>query len=146
MEKNEEVEEIKQKIIICVIVFIFVIVIGLVFVFNRFGMDTNDVIEALYDRENMVIFFTNNSGSCDTCSMVEDELNNQGVSYYQFDVRSNQFSSAREWLKINYELEVPAVYVIEEGAVLYNITNIQDQETIRSFILQNNVVNFSNQE
>ena len=109
-------------------------------------MDTNNVVEALYDRENMVIFFTNNSGSCDTCSMVEDELNSQGVSYYQFDVRSNQFSSAREWLKINYELEVPAVYVIEEGTVLYNITNIQDQETIRSFILQNNVVNFSNQE
>ena len=104
MEKNEEVEEIKQKIIICVIVFIFVIAIGLVFVFNRFGVDTNDVIESLYDRENMVIFFTNNSGSCDTCSMVEDELNNQGVSYYQFDVRSNQFSSVREWLKINYEL------------------------------------------
>ena len=146
MEKNEEVEEIKQKIIICVIVFIFFFFFGWVCTLHCCGGDTGDVVDALYDRKNMVIFFTNNSGSCDTCSMVEDELNSQGVSYYQFDVRSNQFSSAREWLKINYEVEVPAVYVIEEGSVLYNITNIQNQETIRSFILQNNVVNFSNQE
>ena len=47
-------------------------------------------------------------------------------------------------MDIDYEVVVPALYVIEEGKVLYNITDIQDEDTVNSFINQNNLVDFSN--
>ena len=57
MEKNEEMEELKQKVLVCVIVFLFVIIIGFLFIFNRFGSDVDAVSKALRDKEDFVVFF-----------------------------------------------------------------------------------------
>lgn len=144
MEKNEEMEELKQKAIVCAIVFVFIIVIGLIFIFNRFGSDTDAVSEALRNNESFVVFFRSDDGSCSECSMVEERLNAHGISYYNFDVRVSSFSSVLEKLKIDYEVLPPAIYVIQDGKVLYNITNIKDQELVDSFIEENKLEEFSN--
>ena len=108
MEKNEEMEELKQKVLVCVIV-----------------------------------FFRSDDSSCSECSMVEERLNAHGISYYNFDVRVSSFSSVLEKLKINYEVLPPAIYVIKDGEVLYNITNIKDQKLVDSFIEENKLAEFS---
>ena len=144
MEKNEEMEELKQKAIVCVIVFLFVIIIGLLFIFNRFGSDVDAVSEALRDKEDFIVFFRSNDDSCSECSMVEDRLNAHGISYYNFDVRVSSFTSVLERLKIDYEVLPPAIYVIQDGKVLYNITNIENQEVVDSFIEENGLEEFSN--
>lgn len=144
MEKNEEMEELKQKAIVCVIVFLFVIIIGLLFIFNRFGSDVDAVSEALRDKEDFIVFFRSNDDSCSECSMVEDRLNVHGISYYNFDVRVSSFTSVLERLKIDYEVLPPAIYVIQDGEVLYNITDINDQELVDSFIEENKLEEFSN--
>lgn len=59
--------------------------------------------------------------------MVEDRLNAHGISYYNFDVRVSSFTSVLERLKIDYEVLPPAIYVIQDGEVLYNITDINDR-------------------
>lgn len=143
MEKNEEIQEIKQKIILCSFVFLFIIVLGLLFIFHRFGNDVDDVISLLNHKESFIVLFTDDK-ECDACSMVENRLNSFGLSYYNFNVRSSSYSGVLEKLDIDYDVVVPALYVIEDGKVLYNITDIQDEDTVNSFINQNNLVDFSN--
>ena len=144
MEKNEEMEELKQKAFVCVTVFLFVVIIGLIFIFNRFGSDVDAVSDALRNDEDFVVFFRSDDESCSECSMVEERLNAHGVSYYNYDVRVGNFSSLLEKLKIDYEVLPPAIYVIQDGKVLYNITNIQNQEVVDSFIEENGLEEFSN--
>ena len=144
MEKNEEMEELKQKAFVCAIVFLFVVIIGLIFIFNRFGSDVDAVTDALRNDEDFVVFFRSDDSSCSECSMVEERLNAHGVSYYNYDVRVGSFSSLLEKLKIDYEVFPPAIYVIQDGKVLYNITNIQNQEVVDSFIEENGLEEFSN--
>lgn len=146
MERGEEVQELKQKMILCIVVFVFVLAIGFVLIFNRFGTDVNEVLQALRNQESFVVLFRDNEERCDKCSMVEDRLNQLGVSYYNFNVQSSSFDDVLQRLNIDYEVKVPAVYVIEKGEVRYNITNIQDEETVNSFIENNRVVSFSNQD
>ncbi len=144
MEKNEEMEELKQKAFVCAIVFLFVVIVGLMFIFNRFGSDVDAVTDALRNDEDFVVFFRSDDSSCSECSMVEERLNAYGVSYYNYDVRVSSFSSLLEKLKIDYEVLPPAIYVIQDGKVLYNITNIQNQEVVDSFIEENGLEEFSN--
>ena len=144
MEKNEEMEELKQKAFVCAIVFLFVVIIGLIFIFNRFGSDVDAVSDALRNDEDFVVFFRSDDESCSECSMVEERLNAHGVSYYNYDVRVGSFSSLLEKLKIDYEVLPPAIYVIQDGKVLYNITNIENQEVVDSFIEENGLEEFSN--
>ena len=144
MEKNEEMEELKQKAFVCAIVFLFVVIIGLIFIFNRFGSDVDAVTDALRNDEDFVVFFRSDDSSCSECSMVEERLNAHGVSYYNYDVRVGSFSSLLEKLKIDYEVLPPAIYVIQDGKVLYNITNIENQEVVDSFIEENGLEEFSN--
>lgn len=144
MEKNEEMEELKQKAFVCAIVFLFVVIVGLMFIFNRFGSDVDAVTDALRNDEDFVVFFRSDDSSCSECSMVEERLNAYGVSYYNYDVRVGSFSSLLEKLKIDYEVLPPAIYVIQNGKVLYNITNIQNQEVVDSFIEENGLEEFSN--
>lgn len=146
MERGEEVQEIKQKIILCAIVFVFVMALGIILIFNRFGTDVNEVLQALYNQESFVVFFRDDEKRCKKCSMVEERLNSLGVSYYNFDVQSSSFDDVLQRLNIDYEVKAPAVYVIENGEVRYNITNIQDEETVDSFVENNHVVSFSNQD
>ena len=146
MERGEEVQEIKQKIILCAIVFIFVMTLGVVLVFNRFGTDVNEVLQGIRNQDSFVVFFRDDDVRCEKCSMVEERLNNLGVSYYNFDVQSSSFDDVLQQLNIDYVVKAPAVYVIENGKVHYNITNIQDEETINSFVENNHVVSFSNQD
>lgn len=143
--QNEEVQEIKNKIILCAVVFIFVMALGLLLVFNRFGSDVNEVLQALYQKESFVVFFQNDSDKCPDCSMVEDTLNELGVSYYRFDVDVSSYDEVLQLLNINYKITLPAVYVIEDGEVRYNITNITDRDTVVSFVENNDVALFSNQ-
>ena len=144
MEKNEEMEELKQKAFVCAIVCLFVVIIGLIFIFNRFGSDVDAVTDALRNDEDFVVFFRSDDSSCSECSMVEERLNAYGVSYYNYDVRVGSFSSLLEKLKIDYEVLPPAIYVIQDGKVLYNITNIENQEVVDSFIEENGLEEFSN--
>lgn len=144
MEKNEEMEELKQKAFVCAIVFLFVVIVGLIFIFNRFGSDVDAVTDALRNDEDFVVFFRSDDSSCSECSMVEERLNAYGVSYYNYDVRVGSFSSLLEKLKIDYEVLPPAIYVIQDGKVLYNITNIENQEVVDSFIEENGLEEFSN--
>ena len=118
MYRNEEVEDLKKKILLCVVVLIFVVVLGLCLVFNRFSSSVNDVSAAINKKESFVVLFQNKD--CDTCSMVEDRLNQLGVTYYTFNTYTSSFDD-------------------------YNINNIQDQETIDSFIKNNNISSFSNE-
>ena len=144
MEKNEEMKELKQKAFVCAIVFLFVVIVGLIFIFNRFGSDVDAVTDALRNDEDFVVFFRSDDSSCSECSMVEERLNAYGVSYYNYDVRVGSFSSLLEKLKIDYEVLPPAIYVIQDGKVLYNITNIENQEVVDSFIEENGLEEFSN--
>ena len=56
--QNEEVQELKKKMILCGVVFVFVMVLGLLLVFNRFGNDVDEVLQALYQKESFVVFFS----------------------------------------------------------------------------------------
>ena len=113
-------------------------------IFNRFGSDVDAVTDALRNDEDFVVFFRSDDSSCSECSMVEERLNAYGVSYYNYDVRVGSFSSLLEKLKIDYEVLPPAIYVIQDGKVLYNITNIENQEVVDSFIEENGLEEFSN--
>ena len=137
-------DELKQQALVCAIVFLFVVIVGLIFIFNRFGSDVDAVTDALRNDEDFVVFFRSDDSSCSECSMVEERLNAYGVSYYNYDVRVGSFSSLLEKLKIDYEVLPPAIYVIQDGKVLYNITNIENQEVVDSFIEENGLEEFSN--
>lgn len=140
MKENEEVQEIKQKIILCAIVFVFVLVLGLFLVFNRFGSDVDAVTEALNKKETFVLFFNNDSNLCEDCSMVEDTLNELGVSYYTFNVQAPSYASVLRRLQVDYEVVVPAVYVVVKGEVRYNITNVNSKKTVENFIKNNHIL------
>ena len=143
--QNEEVQELKKKMILCGVVFVFVMVLGLLLVFNRFGNDVDEVLQALYQKESFVVFFFYFSDKCPNCSMVEDTLNELGVSYYRFDVKVSSYNEVLQKLKIDYDITLPAVYVIEDGEVRYNLTNINDKDSLVSFVRNNDVAEFSNQ-
>ena len=145
MYKNAEVEELKKKVILCIIVFIFVITIGLLFIFNRLGSDVDAGSRALQRKETFVVFFTDDN-NCDSCSLVKEELNALGVSYYNFDVKASSYQSVLKRMKVDYEVRLPAIYVLIDGEVSFNITNIETRKMVRDFIQNNNVISLIGQE
>lgn len=143
MYKNEEVEEIKQKIILCAVVFVVIVIIGLLFIFNRFGSDVDAVTEALRNKETFVVLFTSDNKKE---SFIQEELNDLGVTYYNFNVKSSSYKSVLKKMKIDYEVKLPAIYVLTQGEVSFNITDIKDKKTVEDFIENNNVLSLINEE
>lgn len=146
MYRNEEVEELKQKVILCVIVFLFVIVLGCLLVFNRFGNDVDAVSKALRNKETFVVFFTDDKEYCNNCSIVEEELNDLGVTYYNFNVRVSSYDEVLKKMSVDYEVKIPAIYVLDKGEVSFNVTGIQDRKTVRDFIQKNEIISLLNNE
>lgn len=146
MYKNEEVEELKQKAILCTIVFIFVVAIGAILIFNRFGSEVDDVSRALRNKETFVVFFTDDDEHCEKCSLVREELNNLGVTYYNFNVRASSYENVLKRMNVDYEVKLPAIYMLDKGEVSFNITNIQNKETVRDFIKNNNIISLLEKE
>ncbi|MCI6108165.1 MAG: hypothetical protein PUE33_06995 [bacterium] len=143
MYKNEEVEELKQKIILCVIVFVFVVAIGVLLIFNRFGSDVDAVTKALRNKETFVVLFTDDSKKG---TLVQQELNDLGVTYYNFNVKSSSYQSVLNKMKVDYEVKLPAIYVLTNGEVSFNITDIKDEKTVSDFIQNNNILSLINEE
>lgn len=143
MYKNEEVEELKQKIILCVIVFVFVVAIGVLLIFNRFGSDVDSVTKALRNKETFVVLFTDDSKKG---TLVQQELNDLGVTYYNFNVKSSSYQSVLNKMKVDYEVKLPAIYVLTNGEVSFNITDIKDEKTVSGFIQNNNILSLINEE
>lgn len=143
MYKNEEVEELKQKIILCVIVFVFVVAIGVLLIFNRFGSDVDSVTKALRNKETFVVLFTDDSKKG---TLVQQELNDLGVTYYNFNVKSSSYQSVLNKMKVDYEVKLPAIYVLTNGEVSFNITDIKDEKTVSDFIQNNNILSLINEE
>lgn len=143
MYKNEEVEELKQKIILCVIVFVFVVAIGVLLIFNRFGSDVDAVTKALRNKETFVVLFTDDSKKG---TLVQQELNDLGVTYYSFNVKSSSYQSVLNKMKVDYEVKLPAIYVLTNGEVSFNITDIKDEKTVSDFIQNNNILSLINEE
>lgn len=143
MYKNEEVEELKQKIILCVIVFVFVVAIGVLLIFNRFGSDVDAVTKALRNKETFVVLFTDDSKKG---TLVQQELNDLGVTYYNFNVKSSSYQSILNKMKVDYEVKLPAIYVLTNGEVSFNITDIKDEKTVSDFIQNNNILSLINEE
>ena len=143
MYKNEEVEELKQKIILCVIVFVFVVAIGVLLIFNRFGSDVDAVTKALRNKETFVVVFTYDSKKG---TLVQQELNDLGVTYYNFNVKSSSYQSVLNKMKVDYEVKLPAIYVLTNGEVSFNITDIKDEKTVSDFIQNNNILSLINEE
>ena len=143
MYKNEEVEELKQKIILCVIVFVFVVAIGVLLIFNRFGSDVDAVTKALRNKETFVVLFTYDSKKG---TLVQQELNDLGVTYYNFNVKSSSYQSVLNKMKVDYEVKLPAIYVLTNGEVSFNITDIKDEKTVSDFIQNNNILSIINEE
>ena len=143
MYKNEEVEELKQKIILCVIVFVFVVAIGVLLIFNRFGSDVDAVTKALRNKETFVVLFTDDSKKG---TLVQQELNDLGVTYYNFNVKSFSYQSVLNKMKVDYEVKLPAIYVLTNGEVSFNITDIKDEKTVSDFIQNNNILSLINEE
>ncbi len=146
MYKNEEVEELKQKAILCAIVFIFVVAIGVILIFNRFGNEVDAVSRALRNKETFVIFFTDDDDRCKKCSMVGEELNNLGVTYYNFNVRASSYKDVLKRMNVDYEVRLPAIYVLDKGEISFNITNVQDKQTVRDFIQNNDIISLLEKE
>lgn len=143
MYKNEEVEELKQKIVLCVIVFVFVVAIGVLLIFNRFGSDVDSVTKALRNKETFVVLFTDDSKKG---TLVQQELNDLGVTYYNFNVKSSSYQSVLNKMKVDYEVKLPAIYVLTNGEVSFNITDIKDEKTVSDFIQNNNILSLINEE
>lgn len=143
MYKNEEVEELKQKIILCVIVFVFVVALGVLLIFNRFGSDVDAVTKALRNKETFVVLFTDDSKKG---TLVQQELNDLGVTYYNFNVKSSSYQSVLNKMKVDYEVKLPAIYVLTNGEVSFNITDIKDEKTVSDFIQNNNILSLINEE
>lgn len=143
MYKNEEVEELKQKIILCAVVFVFVVAIGILLIFNRFGSDVDAVTKALRNKETFVVLFTDDSKKG---SLVQQELNDLGVTYYNFNVKSSSYQSVLNQMKVDYEVKLPAIYVLIKGEVSFNITDIKDEKTVNDFIQNNNILSLINEE
>ena len=143
MYKNEEVEELKQKIILCVIVFVFVVALGVLLIFNRFGSDVDAVTKALRNKETFVVLFTEDSKKG---TLVQQELNDLGVTYYNFNVKSSSYQSVLNKMKVDYEVKLPAIYVLTNGEVSFNITDIKDEKTVSDFIQNNNILSLINEE
>ena len=143
MYKNEEVEELKQKIILCVIVFVFVVAIGVLLIYNRFGSDVDAVTKALRNKETFVVLFTYDSKKG---TLVQQELNDLGVTYYNFNVKSSSYQSVLNKMKVDYEVKLPAIYVLTNGEVSFNITDIKDEKTVSDFIQNNNILSLINEE
>lgn len=140
MYQSEEVLELKQKAILCAIVFIFVVVIGILLVFNRFGSDVDAVSQALRNKETFVVFFTDDDDRCAKCSLVGEELNNLGVTYYNFNVRASSYDDVLKRMDVDYEVKLPAIYVLDKGNIVFNINDIKDEKMVRDFIQNNEVI------
>lgn len=145
MYKNEEVEELKQKAILCAIVFIFVVAIGAILIFNRFGSEVDAVSRALRNKDTFVVLFTDDD-RCSTYSLVAEELNSLGVTYYSFNVRASSYDDVLKRMNVDYEVRLPAIYVLDKGEISFNITNVQDKQTVRDFIKNNDIISLLEKE
>lgn len=144
MYYSEEVYELRSKVILCVIVFIIVVGIGLLFIFKRFGVSKNVILEAIKKEESFVIYFNDRSKNCSNCDMVKERLDAAGVTYYDFNIRGDGVDTVLKKLNVSFTVYAPTVFVIKNGKMAYNIVNIKEQETIDSFIRYNELVEVGN--
>lgn len=137
MYYNEEVQDMKKKAILCIVIFIVIMGIGLLFIFNRFGVHKNVIVEAIKKEESFVIYFNDRVASCEKCDMVKERLDEAGVSYYNFNIRSEGVDQVLARLDVGFRVVAPSVFVVLDGKLAYNIVGIQNVETIDSFIKLN---------
>lgn len=142
MYYNEEVYELRKKAIVCAIVFVIVMVVGLLFIFNRFGVNKNVILEAIKKEESFIVLFNDRSKNCSKCDMVKERLDTAGVTYYDFNIRGDGVEAVLEKLKVSFTIYAPTVFVIKDGKMAYNIVNIKDQQTIDTFIKYNKLAEF----
>ena len=90
--------------------------------------------------------FTDDDDRCKKCAMVEEELNNLGVTYYNFNVRASSYKDVLKRMNVDYEVRLPAIYVLDKGEISFNITNVQNKETVRNFIQNNDIISIVEKE
>ena len=68
------------------------------------------------------------------------------MTYYNFNVKSSSYQSVLNKMKVDYEVKLPAIYVLTNGEVSFNITDIKDEKTVSDFIQNNNILSLINEE
>lgn len=139
---SDELYEIRNKVILCIIVGLIIVTVGLIFVFNRFGDKTSEIVSAINNKESLIIYFSSDSNSCDKCDMVKTILDEYDISYYEENINTTDSKTILEKLNISFDVVAPSVVVIEKGVMTYNIIDIEDQTTIISFIDSNKLTSF----
>lgn len=130
-----ELIELKNRVILGIIVALIVAVSVFFFFRNRFSDFRSDVLRSIRKDETFFIFFTD-SNNCSNCLEVLDYLDKLGVKYYKYDVDVERDLDELSYsIRLNKDLIAPpGIMYIEEGKALGNIMDIDDMEVVESFI------------
>ena len=131
---NEELIELRNKLILGVSVALVLTVPFLFFFITRYSNIKSNVYKAYRAEKTFVIYVTDSS--CDKCSMVKNKLKNLDVEYIEYDL-----SKARDKDLVIKKIGVkestliaPSLVYVKKGVSMINLLNISSEEEIDGFI------------
>ena len=123
---NEELIELRNKLILGVSVALVITVPFLFFFITRYSNIKSNVYKAYRAEKTFVIYVTDSS--CDKCSMVKNKLKNLDVEYIEYDL-----SKARDKDLVIKKIGVkestliaPSLVYVKKGVSMINLLNISN--------------------
>lgn len=130
-----EFNELRNRIIIGVLVAIIFSIPILIFVIKNFRIDTSDVLRKLKKKEDMLIYLKDDSCK-QQCDMVENIFEDKKISYFTINI--GHYADYDELLKrLDIEeraVEIPSIIYIEKGEMVANMMDVNQEDNLISFL------------
>lgn len=130
-----EFNELRNRIVIGVLVAIVFSIPILIFVMKSFHIDTSSVLRKLKKKEDMLIYLKDDSCT-KQCDMIENIFEDKKISYFTIDIEHYaDYDELLKRLDIHERVvEVPSIIYIENGQMIANMMDIKQEENLNSFI------------
>lgn len=146
----------KKKKIIIIIACIGVVIFGIIafFLFQKNGIKanqdklTNDIIDRIDKKEDLLIFITDNDEKCYLCGSInttlkfyEEEYNLKFITYNKTQNTEANLKKIKQKLKIEKEVvKEPAVLIVKNGESKYIVNEMFNEIILRQFLIEGKLI------
>ena len=140
MEAEDEIRDLKNKILLNILIFIIFFIPAVIIFTTKFGRVETDLINKLNKEEKFLILFTKEE--CSYCNNAKIILKNNNIIFEEIKTDSERYYDT-----IIHKLEIskkdivePTLMYIEDGKQISNLVNINDEDDIILYLEYNNLL------
>lgn len=131
--RDPEFIELRNKFLLGVLIFLIFAIPIFFFVRNKMFMPDSKIMKYLKKNDSMLILVVEDN--CTRCKKSKEVLNELNVNYFILNKDTERdYNSIIRKLKIEDEVQVPAIIFVNEGNLYSYIYNIKNKKEIIDFV------------